>query len=153
VTGAIIRTFKPVMTREAIVDLFQRWRGAQERRDVQSMVSLYAETCVVESPIAGGAISGRAANARVIEAAYQGFPDFRMIVEEMLIDGNRVAQIGTLTGTDTGGFMGLPATGKPFRLPIVILYTVADDLIVHERRIYDFTGMLVQVGILKAKPV
>ena len=58
-----------------------------------------------------------------------------------------------VTGTDTGGFMGLPATGKPFRLPIVILYTVADGLIVHERRIYDFTGMLVQVGILKAKPV
>jgi hypothetical protein len=29
---------------------------------------------------------------------------------------------------------------------------VADGLIVHERRIYDFTGMLVQIGVLKAKP-
>ena len=25
-------------------------------------------------------------------------------------------------------------------------------LITHERRIYDFTGMLVQIGVLKAKP-
>ena len=141
------------MTRDAIVDLFQRWQRAADRRDVHALVSLYAETCVVESPIAGGAISGRAANVEVIEAAYKGFPDFRMNVEEMLIDGDRVAQIGTLTGTDTGGFMALPATGKPFRLPIVILYTVADGVIVHERRIYDFTGMLIQVGILKAKPV
>jgi len=24
--------------------------------------------------------------------------------------------------------------------------------IVHERRIYDFTGLLVQIGVLKAKP-
>jgi steroid delta-isomerase-like uncharacterized protein len=141
------------MTREAIVDLFQRWQRAADRRDVHGLVSLYAETCVIESPIAGGAITGRAANADVLEAAYKGFPDFRMQVDDMLIDGDRVAQVGTLTGTDTGGFMGLPPTGKPFRLPIVILCTVQDGLIVHERRIYDFTGMLIQVGILKAKPV
>jgi predicted ester cyclase len=75
-----------------------------------------------------------------------------MKVEEMHIDGDRVAQIGTLTGTDTGGFMGIPPTGKSFKLPIVVLYTVADGCIVRERRIYDFTGMLVQAGILKAKP-
>ena len=24
--------------------------------------------------------------------------------------------------------------------------------VVHERRIYDFTGMLVQIGVLKARP-
>jgi len=30
--------------------------------------------------------------------------------------------------------------------------TVADGFVVEERRIYDFTGVLVQVGVLKAKP-
>ena len=48
--------------------------------------------------------------------------------------------------------MGVPATRKPFRLPIVFLCTLEDGLIVHERRIYDFTGLLVQIGVLKAKP-
>ena len=48
--------------------------------------------------------------------------------------------------------MGLPPTNKPFRLPIVFLCTVKDGLVVHEQRIYDFTGMLVQIGVLKAKP-
>jgi hypothetical protein len=27
-----------------------------------------------------------------------------------------------------------------------------DGLIEHERRIYDFTGLLVQIGVLRAKP-
>jgi hypothetical protein len=27
-----------------------------------------------------------------------------------------------------------------------------DGLIEHERRIYDFTGLLVQLGVLRAKP-
>ena len=43
------------------------------------------------------------------------------------IDGHRVAQIARVVGTDTGGFMGLPPTGKPFRLPLVFLYTL-DEL-------------------------
>ena len=35
---------------------------------------------------------------------------------------------------------------------MALIMVVADDLVVEERRIYDFTGVLVQVGVLKAKP-
>jgi hypothetical protein len=35
----------------------------------------------------------------------------------------------------------------------VFLLDVQDHHIVHDRRIYDFTGLLVQIGVLKAKPV
>jgi predicted ester cyclase len=48
--------------------------------------------------------------------------------------------------------MEMPPTGKPFRLQVVRLYTLANGQIATERRIYDFTGMLVQIGLLKAKP-
>jgi len=37
-------------------------------------------------------------------------------------------------------------------LPMVFVCRVADGFVTHERRIYDFTGMLVQLGVLKAKP-
>jgi hypothetical protein len=35
----------------------------------------------------------------------------------------------------------------------VVLSTIKDEHIVAERRIYDFTGLLMQVGVLKARPV
>ena len=38
------------------------------------------------------------------------------------------------------------------RVPVVFLYEPRGDKIVRERRIYDFTGMLVQIGVLKARP-
>ena len=38
--------------------------------------------------------------------------------------------------------MGLPPTGKRFGFPVVFLFTLKDGLIAHERRVYDFTGML-----------
>ena len=34
----------------------------------------------------------------------------------------------------------------------VLEYTFKDGLIAHERRVYDFTGMLVQIGLLKTRP-
>ena len=55
-------------------------------------------------------------------------------------------------GQDVGQFLGLAPTGKSFRVPGVFLYDLQDGQIVRERRIYDFTGVLIQIGLLKAKP-
>jgi len=57
-----------------------------------------------------------------------------------------------VTGTDMGGFMGLPPTGKRFTMPMVFLVDIKDGKIQHERRVYDFTGLMIQLGVLKAKP-
>jgi steroid delta-isomerase-like uncharacterized protein len=139
------------MTREEIVALFSRREAAQARHDVDALAALYAENCVVESPL-GGTHQGRAAVARVLTSFFEAFDDATLDVHDLIIDGDRVVQVGTLSGTDTGGLMGMAASGKPAVLPMVFVCRVADGLIVHERRIYDFTGMLLQIGVLKAKP-
>ena len=141
------------MTRADIEDLCVRWHQCVAAHDVQGLSALYAEDAVVESPTAGGAIQGRPRIEEVYRAWFGGFPDVMLAIDHLVIDGHRVAQIGQAHGTDTGGFLDLPPTGKPFSMSIVFLNTVRDGLIVHERRIYDFTGMLVQIGVLKAKPV
>ena len=40
-----------------------------------------------------------------------------------------------------------------FKLRTVMIFELRAGKIVHEQRIYDFTGMLIQLGVLKAKPV
>jgi len=47
----------------------------------------------------------------------------------------------------------MPPTGRAVSVPVVFVYELRDGRIRHERRIYDFTGVLVQVGLLKAKPI
>jgi hypothetical protein len=32
------------------------------------------------------------------------------------------------------------------------MFEMKDGLIVHERRYYDFTGLLIQLGVLRGKP-
>ena len=139
------------MTRDQIVDLFNRRLKATNEHDVESLADLYASDAVVESPL-GGTHQGRTAIESVIGAFFSALSDARVTEDELIIDGHRVVQVVTVSGTDNGGFMGTVPSGRPAQLPVVFVCHVADGLITHERRIYDFTGMLVQIGVLKAKP-
>jgi steroid delta-isomerase-like uncharacterized protein len=139
------------MTREAISALFERRRAAYAAQDAAALAQDYSESCVIESP-SGGRHQGPAAAERVLRAIFDAL-DARVHHEALLIDGNAVAEIIHFEGTDGGQFLGLPPTGKSFRVPCVLLYMLDDGKITHERRIYDFTGMLVQIGLLKTKPV
>ena len=141
------------MTREEIVKLFDRRHDAYARLDAEALAADHAEDGVLESPTAGGTVYGREAIAKIYRGWFAGFPDVSMDWNDLMIDGDSVVQMATASGTDTGGFMGLPPTGKGFLFPIVFMFTLKDGRIAHERRIYDFTGMLVQIGVLKAKPV
>ncbi len=140
------------MTREDIVALFEKRQQAMDQHDVATLSDMFSEDAVVESPTAGTTVHGRSRNADVWNTVFKGFPDIVFSAEDLVIDGNRAVWITETHGTDTGGFLGLPPTGKPFRIPIVWVCTFDGDKIVRERRIYDFTGMLVQIGVLKAKP-
>jgi len=139
------------VTRTEIATLFARRQEASNRHDLVTLMEGYAADCLLVSPMAG-TVKGPAAVEQVYRAWYTAFPDASTRHEALLIDGDQVAEMETLSGTDTGGFMGLDPTQKSFEVGVVRFMTLRDGLIVHERRIYDFTGMLVQIGVLKAKP-
>ena len=140
------------MTRQEAQVFFDRRIDAWRDRDIDTIVDGYTEDGVLESPIAGKA-TGRGA----IEAVHRGFtmsfPDFTVEKRGLVIEGNCVVQLVTFSGTNTGGFMGVPATGKGFTFPAALICTMRDGRIAHERRVYDFTGFLMEIGVLKAKPV
>jgi ketosteroid isomerase-like protein len=152
-SAAHVKPEEVVMTRKQVEEFFARRDSAHSRRDVDAVSALYAEDAVVESPTAGGSVEGRAAIEEITRTWFLGFPDVTFTRTTLVIDGDRAVWIGEVRGTDTGGFMGLSRTDKPFRLPMVMVCRLKDGAIVHEQRIYDFSGMLMQIGILKAKPL
>ena len=152
-TTFIGKSTKIVLTRQQMQAFFDRRDDAFSRRDAAAFSIFYAERAVVESPTAGGTVQGLAAIAEITRAWFMGFPDVSLTRRALVIDGEHAVWIGEVRGTDTGGFLGLEATGKPFQLPIVMVCRVEDGAIVHEQRIYDFSGMLMQIGVLKAKPI
>ena len=138
------------MTRSEITDLMQRRTEALNQHDVLALSLLYSPDCQVESPMAAGLLEGRQAVKKVYTALFEAFPDITFTPDTLLIDDHRATVSGWLHGSYTGGFVDLPPSGKPIRLLAVIISTLADGHIVAERRIYDFTGMLIQAGVLRA---
>jgi steroid delta-isomerase-like uncharacterized protein len=139
------------MTRAEILALFERLESALNRRDVEALAALHAEDSVLESLMAG-TVKGRAAIGEVYRAWFTAFPDVTVATDHLVVDGDQAVVVSSVTGTDRGGFLGLPPSQKPFRVAIVRFYTLKDGSIVHARHIYDFTGLLVQIGVLKARP-
>jgi steroid delta-isomerase-like uncharacterized protein len=140
------------MTRDEIVAFFQRREDLYNDFDAAALAADYADDAVIESPVAGVHTGGLAAE-QALRAVFEAFLDRKMRTESLMIDGDRVAQVFAIEGTHIGEFLGLPPTGKPFRHTAVFVYELRNRLIVRERRIYDFTGLLVQIGVMKAKPV
>ena len=139
------------MTRAQIEALFTRRQDDYDNLDAASLAADYAEDAVIESPITGR--HGKAEAQQNIEVVFKAFLDLTLTTEALVIEDHRVAQVVTLEGTNIGGLFGLPPSGKSFKVPAVFFYELKAGKISRERRIYDFTGLLVQVGVLKAKPV
>jgi len=138
-------------TRDGTAAVLARFLAAFKERDLDALVELIAKDCAVESMASGG-LTGRDGLRNLYREWFTAFPDLAVHAQETLVDGDRGALVLTAAGTDLGGFMNLPATGRSFRLQGVIVLTVAGGQVVRYRSVYDFTGLLVQVGILKAKP-
>ena len=140
------------MTREDVLAVIAQRNEALTRRDGDAMGALYAPSAKLESPLAGMG-TGREAVVRASEGFFAAFPDATIVPEPPIVDGDRATIIAEVSGRHIGTFMGLPPSGRAFRFVLVSVLELRDRQIVRERRIYDFTGLLVQVGVLKAKPV
>ena len=139
------------MTREEIFALFTRREAAWRARDATSLTADHAADGVVVSPT-GGVLEGRAEIDRIYRVWFTAFPDLIFSTEDLLVDENRAALLCRITGSHAGEFFGMPPTGRRIEVSGAFIYRVENGLIVHERRILDFTGLLVQVGVLRAKP-
>lgn len=139
------------MTREQIFALFARREAAWRARDAPGLAADHAPDGVVVSPT-GGVLEGRAEIERIYRVWFVAFPDMTFTTEDLLVDNDRAALLCRVAGTHAGEFFGMAPTSRRIEVAGAFIYRLENDLIVHERRILDFTGLLIQVGVLRAKP-
>ena len=139
------------MTREEMVALLERRLSHLQDRDLGALEAGYAETAVLDSPMTGRAI-GRKAIRRAYAAFFEAYGELSIEREHVLVDGDQAVVIFKFTATHTGTLFGMAGTGKQIVFRGVNLYTVANGQIVHEQRIYDFTGFLMKLGVISARP-
>ena len=78
----------------------------------------------------------------------QAFPDLRITVDQMIAEGDLVAVRFVGEGTNTGSTNGMPATGKPVRIPGITVFRFADGKIVEEWPMFNELDLLRQLGLM-----
>jgi len=78
-------------------------------------------------------------------AAFEGL---HFAVEEIVAEGDRVVTRWTLSGTQTGEFLGIPATGRTVSVGGMSLDTVRDGQLVAGIDAWDELGLRRQLGVI-----
>jgi steroid delta-isomerase-like uncharacterized protein len=93
-------------------------------------------------------IVGLAANKDFNQSLFQGFPDINQKIEDLFAEGDRVVYRTTIQGTNTGEFLGAPATGKAVKVNDFTLLRIANGQIVEMWYETNLLEVMQQLGII-----
>jgi steroid delta-isomerase-like uncharacterized protein len=79
-----------------------------------------------------------------------GFPDLKFRTDNQFTEGDMVASQWTVTGTQTGSFMGIPPTGKKATIVGVSFNRIENGKIAQSWNSMDMLGLMVQIGVIPA---
>jgi steroid delta-isomerase-like uncharacterized protein len=141
------------MTNDDIRTFIRAHVGAWVRRDVDALVADYADDCELASPMFR-AVRGKSGVEASYRDLFRGFSEWAIEIDDVLIDrekGDRAVMLTRANALQVGEMFGFPPSGRRFEINAVQFYRFENGRIASERRLYDFSGMLIQLGILKAK--
>ncbi len=84
----------------------------------------------------------------VVESLRRAFPDFRLTIEDLAVNGGTVWLRMVATGTNLGSFMGHAPTGRPMRIDVFDVIRVEDGRMVEHWGVPDRLGALFQLGLM-----
>ena len=88
---------------------------------------------------------------RIITELRAGADDFHLSIEDVSVTGDTVWARLRGTGTDTGGQLGRPPTGKPFAITVIDIARFEDGRMVEHWGVPDRLGLLLQLGLFSGR--
>jgi steroid delta-isomerase-like uncharacterized protein len=85
---------------------------------------------------------------RAMTRVFAGLSDVSMTIEDMIAEDDRVAVQLTAHAVQSGEFMGMPPSGKPYTIPEIHVFRVRDGRIAEHWGQADLLGMMRQLGAM-----
>ncbi len=95
---------------------------------------------------------GHAAVRGMVERAWAAFPDYHEELHELIAEGPLVVARFTVSGTQSGPWGVLPATGKRVQFDEIVILELRGGKIAHQRGVADNFTALRQLGVLPTPP-
>ena len=136
---------------EANKTLFTRFIGeVLNDKNVNAVDELMAANYIDHNP-APGVPSGTEGMKQLMSMFFSAFPDLHATIDVLVAEGDLVVGRMTNTGTHTGDFMGIPATGKKISFTETHIVRIADGKAVEHWGNQDDMGMMQPLGVIPAE--
>ena len=132
----------------AIAEKF--FNAVWNRGDFSVLDTLISPDAIDHSTVGGKPKTekGSASFQAIVSMFRSGMPDIRLTIDDEIYTGDRVVHRWTLVGTDTGGMMGMPPSGKQLTFTGTTIVRMQDGMIVERWANVDELGLLQQLGMV-----
>lgn len=130
---------------KAIVRQF--W-GVWEEGNIGLVDELLAPDYTNHTPATPDQPTGPEGVKGVVAMFRSAMPDLKVIVEDMIAEGEKVAVRYTLEGTHEGELFGVPPTGQRLSIKSISVERVLDGKIIEHWRVTESLDMMQQLGVI-----
>ena len=109
--GPTLRRIKRLWIRHSI---------AEDARDIDGLIATLAPECVYEIVVTGQRWEGHDGARAFYTELFGAFPDNAFALTDIVIGPQGVFEVATLTGTNLGPWAGVPPSGLPISLRVLI---------------------------------
>jgi predicted ester cyclase len=102
--------------------LWVRHSIAEDRRDIDGLIATLSSECVYEIVPTGQRWEGHAGAREFYTELFGAFPDNRFALSDIVVGPQGVFEVATLTGTNRGRWAGVPPSGLPVALQVLIFF-------------------------------
>jgi steroid delta-isomerase-like uncharacterized protein len=117
------------------------------KKNAALVSELFAPNVSLHTP--DGELTGLEGASFLLQAYATAFPDFHLIVDDLLAEGNKVVLQWTFIGTHRGPLAEIPASGRQVNVPrCIAIFRVDAGKVIHGQFAWDKYALLQQLGVL-----
>jgi steroid delta-isomerase-like uncharacterized protein len=117
------------------------------QRRVEVLDEIATEDYLEHDPFPGQG-NGRADLKARVGMLFGAFNPLHFTIEDLIAEGDKVVVRWTNAGTQSGGFMGMPATGKEFGIAGIDIHVVRDGRLAEQWHVVDMLAQMQQLGVV-----
>lgn len=139
--------FENVMTPPAVAPYEQKLVEGFNSGNASVADEVFHKDCIIH--INGNAQRDLSVDAfkQMVSGLLAAFPDLHFTIDDQFAEGNKYSTRWTATGTNTGPFGDLPATGKEIKIEGLIIDLVVDGKVARRWELWDQMAMMQQLGL------
>jgi predicted ester cyclase len=125
--------------------LLRQFITAFESGDLDTIKDL-VDPDIADHTLPPGAPPGIGGLLYAVTAYREGFSDLHITIDKVVCDGDCAVGYGRISGTNTGSFFGMPASGKRAEFGYIDMYRIDSGRITEAWHIEDIAGLMRQLA-------